>query len=69
MRACVSVILAGKRGSRHHSTLKFSANKLSNVSSFIILSLGEGLTSLNKYNLANLSGEKEYNEAFRVPNF
>ena len=53
----------------HFGGKTFSANKLSNVSSFIILSLGEGLTSLNKYNLALLSGEKKYNEAFRVPNF
>ena len=58
-RACVSVILAGKRGSRRHSTLKFSANKLSNVSSFIILSIEEDLTFLNKNNLANLSAEKK----------
>ena len=65
MRACVSVILAGKRGSRRHSTLKFSANKSLNVSSFIISSLGEGLTSFTKNNLANLSAEKKYNEAFR----
>ena len=40
-------------------------NKLSNVGSFIILLPGEGLTSFNKYNSANFSGEKKYNQAFR----
>ena len=40
-------------------------NKSSNVGSFIILLSGEGLTSFNKDNSTNFSGEKEYTEAFR----
>jgi len=40
-------------------------NKLSNVGSFIILLSGEGLTSFNKDNSTNFSGEKKYSEAFR----
>ena len=40
-------------------------NKSSNVGSFIILLSGEGLTSFNKDNSTNFSGEKEYIEAFR----
>ena len=40
-------------------------NKLSSVKSFIILLSGEGLTSLNKNNCDNFSGEKRENETFR----
>ena len=40
-------------------------NNLSNVTSFIILRSGEGLTSSNKDNSANLSGKKKSNEAFQ----
>ena len=58
-----SVILAGKRGSRRHSTTSFSesrsgGNKLSNARSFIILLLGEGLTSFSINNATNFVGEK-----------
>ena len=59
-----SVILAGKRGSRRHSTTSFSENvetgenKISNVRSFIILRSGEGVTSFTKGNSANFSTEK-----------
>ena len=68
-RAWAGVIWAGKRGSRRHSTTRFSEchsgeNKLSNVRSFIILQSGEALTSFNNDNSANLSGEKKYNEEF-----
>ena len=43
---------------------------LTNVRSFIILQSGEGLTSFNKDNSANFSGEKKnINEAFRVSIF
>ena len=35
------------------------------VRGFIILRSGEGLTSFNKNNRANFSGEKKGNEAFR----
>ena len=41
-----------------------SRNKLSNVKSFIILQLGEGLKSFNKHKCANFSGEKKDSEAF-----
>ena len=40
-------------------------NNLSNVTSFIILRSGEGLTSSNKDNSANLPGKKNSNEAFQ----
>ena len=61
-----SVILAGKRGSRRHSTTSFSENvetgenKISNINvrSFIILRSGEGVTSFTKGNSANFSTEK-----------
>ena len=39
--------------------------KLSNLKSFIILRLGEGLTSFNKNNRVIFSGEKWQNEAFQ----
>ena len=43
---------------------------LTNVRSFIILQSGEGLTSFNKDNSANFSGEKKkINETFRVSIF
>ena len=45
-------------------------NKLSNVKGFVILWPVEGLTSFNKDNSANFSGEKKnINEAFRVSIF
>ena len=47
-RALTSVILAGKRYSRRHST-----------TDFIIFCLEEGLTSFNKNNRANFCGEKK----------
>ena len=63
-----SVILAGKRGSRRHSTTSFSESvvvagtsyqiSVSNVRSFSILQSGEGSTSFNNDNSANFSGEK-----------
>ena len=61
---CVAdYILAGKRDNRHDCTTGQSAeecrsgeNKLSDVRSFIILRLQEGLPSFNKKNLANFSG-------------
>ena len=56
--AWTSVILAGKRDSRRHSTI-CGGNKLSKVSSFIILLPGDGLTSFSINNRTNLFGEKE----------
>ena len=55
--------MAGKRGSRRHSTASFGecrsgGNKLSNVRTFSILQSGEGSTSFNNDNSANVSGEK-----------
>ena len=47
-RALTSVIFAGKRHSRRHST-----------TDFIIFCLEEGLTSFNKNNRANFCGEKK----------
>ena len=53
-RASTSVISAGKRDSRRHSTARFSENVVvaktsyRKVRSFIILRSGEGLTSFNK---------------------
>ena len=64
-------ILAGKRGSRRHSTTSFSenvvsgGNKLSNARSFSILQSGEVSTFFNNVNSANFSGEKKYNEGLR----
>ena len=40
-------------------------NKLSNVRSFIIMWLAEGLTAINKDNSADFLGEKKYNEEIR----
>ena len=56
-----SVILAGKSS----TTTSFSenvvvgGNKLSNVTSFIILLSGEGLTSFSIYNRTNFFGEQK----------
>ena len=67
---CVAdYILAGKRDNRHDCTtgqfkkkpareFRSGENKLSDVRSFIILRSQEGLTSFNKNNRANFSGEK-----------
>ena len=50
---------------RRHSTTSFTENvvvaKIShgNVSSFIILLSGKGLTAFNRNNCANLTGEKK----------
>ena len=44
-------------------------NNLSNVTSFIILRSGEGLTSSNKDNSANLSGKKNQMKHSRVSIF
>ena len=55
--------MAGKRGSRRHSTTSFSANvaggknKISNVTSFIIFPWGKRVTSFTKGNSANFSSE------------
>ena len=67
--------MAGKRGSRRHSTTSFSESvvvagtsyqiSVSNFRSFSILQSGEGSTSFNNDNSANFSGEKKYNEGFR----
>ena len=48
-----------------------AGNMLTNVTSFIILQSGEGLTSFNKDNSANFYGEKKkkINETFRVSIF
>ena len=64
-RARTSVILAGKRGSRRHSTTSFSENVVEAGTSFSILQSGEVLTSFNNDNSVNFSGEKNYNEEFR----
>ena len=59
-----SVILAGKRGSRRHSTTSFSESVVEAgttyqlLRSFSILQSGEGSTSFNNDNSANFSGEK-----------
>ena len=73
-QAWTSVILAGKRDNRRHSTTGFSENdqrecrsagsKLSNVRSFITLRSGEGLTSISINNRTDL-----YNEVFRGVRF
>ena len=64
----IGVTLAGKRSSRRHTTILIAScscgNKLSNVTSLIILRTGEGLISFNKVNRVNFS-VKKYNEAFR----
>ena len=62
-RASTTVISAGKRDGRRHSTTSFSENVVvaktsyRNVRSYHLRS-GEGLTSFNKNNRANFSGEK-----------
>ena len=55
-RARTSVILAGKRDSRRHSTASFCE--------FVILRPAGGLTSLNKDDSSNFPGEKMYYEPF-----
>ena len=60
-----SVILAGKRDSRRHSTTRFSENVADKWRSFIILRSGEDLTSFNKDNCSDVSSKKRWNEAFR----
>ena len=67
-QAWTSVILAGKRDSRRHSTTGLSeidqrecrsgGNKLTDVRSFIILRSGEGLTSFSVNNRTDFFGEK-----------
>ena len=64
----------GNRFSRHHPithmNVVVAGNMLTNVTIFIILQSGEGLTSFNKDNSGNFSGEKkEINETFRVSIF
>ena len=53
-----SVILAGKRDSRRHSTTRFSENVADKWRSFIILRSGEDLTSFNKDNCSDVSSKK-----------
>ena len=69
-----SVILAGKHDSRRHSTTSVNENVVEAETSFvsyqmlgdfISLRSGEGLTSFNKKDCANFSGEKNRYEAFR----
>ena len=52
--------------SHHHSTTSFRENVIVvETRNFIILRSGEGLTSSNKDNSVNFSGEKKkYSEAF-----
>ena len=64
----------GDNFTRHHPithmNVVVAGNMLTNVRSFIILQSGEGLTSFNKDNSANFSGEKKkINETFRVSIF
>ena len=59
-RAWARITLAGKK--RRHSTTSFSVNvvvaeELSHVTRFLILRSEEALTSFNKDNSANFSGE------------
>ena len=53
----------GNNFTRHHSithmNVVVAGNMLSKVRSFIIFQSGEGLTSFNKDNSANFSGEKK----------
>ena len=54
--------MAGKRDSRRHFTTSFSKNVIvagTNVSCFIILLSGEGLTSFSINNRTNFFGEKK----------
>ena len=73
-----NVILAGKHDSRRHSTTSVYENVVEAETSFvsyqmlgdfISLRSGEGLTSFNKKDCANFSGEKNRNEAFRGVDF
>ena len=57
--------MAGKRGSRRHSTTSFSENVVVAGTGFSILQSGEVLASFNNDNSVNFSGEKRYNEEFR----
>ena len=57
--------MAGKRGSRRHSTTSFSENVVVAGTSLSILQSGEVLASFNNDNSVNFSGEKRYNEEFR----
>ena len=65
------VTLAGKRGSRRHSTTSFgesvvvAGTSYQKFRSFSILLSGEGSTSFNNDHIVNVSGEKKYNEEFR----
>ena len=45
--------------------VSFGGNKLPHVRSFTILLSGEGLTSFDKNNCVDFSGEKKQNEGFR----
>ena len=63
--------MAGKHGSRCHSTTSLSESVLlvgtsyhNYVRSFSILQSGEGSTSFNNDNSANFSGEKKHSEEF-----
>ena len=64
VRAWTSVILAGKRGNRRHSTTSFSENVEVAETSYQMLEVlsscesGEGVTSFTKGNSANFSSEK-----------
>ena len=53
----------GNNFTRHHPithmNVVVAGNMLRNVTSFIILQSGEGLTSFNKDNSANFTGEKK----------
>ena len=66
--------LAGKRDSCYHSTTCFIENVVVAKTSyqskkFYHFAIGRGLTSCNKDNGANFSGEKKYNEAIRGVHF
>ena len=65
-RAWANVILAGKRGSRRHSTTSFSENVVVAGTSSIILWPGKGLTVSNKNDRTYFSGEKQYNEGLNI---
>ena len=60
-RARTSVILAGKRDSRRHSTASFCKK----IWAFVILRPAGDLTSLNKDDSSNFPGEKMYYEPFQ----
>ena len=65
-RAWTSVILAGKRGSRRHSTTSFRVNVVVAGTSSNILWPGKGETVSNKNNRTYFSGEKQYNEGLTI---